>query len=151
MTNNFSKYILHENKEKLLSFEQQAFQFGNKERSMHIKPQKKLYKFSFLVLLSTFLFACDLTPHLSPEDEEIYTKDLLFYDDQLDLNEHLKPQETPEIITDLNQAHLKKNPEKISVIGRKKTIKNQERIPAQPLYLQDDITQSPTLNPRKPE
>ena len=107
---------------------------------MSIIFQKKFY---FLVLLPALLSACDLTPRLSPEEEahteEVLTNDLLFYDDQLDLSEHLNPQETPEIETDLSQASFKKNPEKVSVIGRKQ---NKERRPSQFLYLQEDITQA---------
>ena len=104
---------------------------------MSLFSLKKNYKISFLTLLFAFISACDLTPRLSPEDEEIYTDDLLFYDDQLDLSEYLNPQKPPEITPDLNQIQLKKNPEKVSVIGRKKnTKKNQHSIP-------EDITQLP--------
>ena len=110
---------------------------------MFIISTKKNYKISFLVLSFAFISACDLTPRLSPEDEEIYTDDLLFYDDQLDLSEYLNPQETPKITPDLSQVQLRKNPKKVSVIGRKKNTKKQKRKPKP--SLQEDITQLPWL------
>ena len=107
---------------------------------MHIISQK-IYRIYFLILSFAFISACDLTPRLSPEEEDVYTGDLLFYDDQLDLSEHLNPQQTPTIETDLSQTQLRKNTEKISVIGRRKNTKDEERKPTQFLYLQEDITQ----------
>ena len=116
------------------------------EELMFVISPKKNYKISVLVLSLVFISACDLTPRSLPEKEEIYTDDLLFYDDQLDLAEYLNPQITPEITPDLSQVQIKKNPEKVSIIGRNK-LKNKPKR-KQVLYLQEDITQN-TLGRKK--